>query len=83
MIMNCVMFQMAFNILSSLVKQQSLVKTFSSPPIFSAVAPFSTSSSLEMPSCRVYRKPHPVPDKVGKNPYKHKPLQVSSDWLIQ
>ena len=27
-------------------------------------------------SCRKYRKPHPVPEKVGINRYKHKALQV-------
>ena len=40
----------------------------------------STSAVLEMPSCRKYRKPHPVPEKVGVNPYKGQALQDWWDW---
>ena len=44
------------------------------------MAPLSTTSSMQMPSCRKYRKPHPVPEKVGINPYKYQALQEWWDW---
>ena len=75
------MLQMAFNIISSLMRQGAISKSLISVPVtFSPTSALSTSSCLEMPSCRKYRKPHPVPEKVGINRFKHKAFQEWWDW---
>ena len=69
---------MAHCLLSSVLRKVSTAE----PVIMKAVpaASLSTSSPLEMPSCRKYRKPHPVPEKVGVNPYKGQAMQEWWDW---
>ena len=83
LILQFVVFQMAFNILSSFVKQASISKTLTVVPVSlntTTSASLGTSACLEMPSCRKYRKPHPVPEKVGINRFNHKALQEWWDW---
>ena len=72
--------RMAFNILSSMVKQLSISKSLTCAPVtFNMTSSLSTTPALER-SRRVWRKPHPVPEKVGINPYKHKSPQEWWDW---
>merc|ERR1712098_983223 len=75
--------EMAFNILSSLVNKISLPRLLTkvSPVKLEILTePLSTSACLEMPSCRKYRKPHPVPEKVGINRFKGKAYQEWWEW---
>ena len=69
---------MAQYILSSV-----LSKVIPAPTVILKTVPavsLTTSAVVEMPSCRKYRKPHPVPEKVGVNPYKGQALQEWWDW---
>ena len=47
------MLQMAYSVLSSLMRQGAISKTLTSAPVtFSLTSALSTSSCLDMPSCR-------------------------------
>merc|ERR1719282_1648206 len=68
---------------SALCLLSSVLRKISAEPLILKTVPaasLSTSSALEMPSCRKYRKPHPVPEKVGVNPYKGQALQEWWEW---
>merc|ERR1712179_429855 len=64
------------NLLSSLIsRSHGMMGVMGFNPMLSMKAPLSTTCMLEMPSCKKWRKPHPVPEKVGVNPYKGQALQ--------
>ena len=71
---------MATNLLSSILFRRPMVGIVSFTPMMSMVSPLSTTSMVQMPSCKKWRKPHPVPEKVGINPYKGKAFQEWWDW---
>ena len=63
----------ALSLVSSLLSRQT------SLPSLSSCLAFSSTAALER-SCKSKRTPHPVPEKVGVNPYMGKKLQEWWDW---
>ena len=69
------------NLLSSLIsRSRGTMGALTFNPMLSMKAPLSTTPLMEMPSCKKYKRPHPVPEKVGVNPYKGQALQEWWDW---
>ena len=71
---------MAANLLSSMVSRCPRLGAVTFSPMVSLIAPLSTTSMMQMPSHKKWRKPHPVPEKVGINPYKGQAMQEWWEW---
>ena len=71
---------MTTNLLSTMMSRSHMLGAVSLSPLVSLVSPLSTTAMMQMPSMRKWRKPHPVPEKVGVNPYKGKPVQEWWEW---